>query len=296
MPGPVAVGLVGAGPWAQMVHAPMLAAGPETRLAGVWARRPEAAADLAAKHGVPSFDRYEQLLDNCEAVAFCVAPDAQVDLAIAAARAGKPLLLEKPLAGSLADAERLATAVAGAGVPSMLMLSYRYAPHVRRFIDEARGFEASGARGGFVGGGFLPGSPFAFGWRLERGALLDLGPHVFDLAEAVLGPIARLRASGDPLRFAAVLAEHESGAVSTLSFSGSVAVDPPRVGLELFGPRGTMALDALAADWPEVFATIRSEFAAMVRTRQPHELDAARGLHLQQLVAEAGRDHPTLPG
>jgi hypothetical protein len=57
-----------------------------------------------------------------------------------------------------------------------------------------------------------------------------------------------------------------------------------------------MTLDALAADWPEVFATIRSEFAAMVRTRQPHALDAARGLRLQQLVAEAGRDHPTLPG
>ncbi|GIH71083.1 hypothetical protein [Sphaerimonospora thailandensis] len=44
---PVPVGLVGAGPWAGTVHAPMLAAGPYTRLAGVWARRPQAAVELA---------------------------------------------------------------------------------------------------------------------------------------------------------------------------------------------------------------------------------------------------------
>ena len=41
----VAVGLVGAGGWADLVHAPTLAAGPQTRLAGVWARRPEAAGE-----------------------------------------------------------------------------------------------------------------------------------------------------------------------------------------------------------------------------------------------------------
>ncbi|HPJ19491.1 MAG TPA: gfo/Idh/MocA family oxidoreductase, partial [Actinomycetota bacterium] len=36
---PVRVGLVGAGPWAEILHAPMLAAGPETTLAVVYARR-----------------------------------------------------------------------------------------------------------------------------------------------------------------------------------------------------------------------------------------------------------------
>src|SRR5258707_404244 len=47
---PVSVGLVGAGPWASMVHAPVLAASPHTRLAGVWARRPEPVTDVHA-HG-----------------------------------------------------------------------------------------------------------------------------------------------------------------------------------------------------------------------------------------------------
>ncbi|MFE6133357.1 gfo/Idh/MocA family oxidoreductase, partial [Streptomyces sp. NPDC056437] len=41
LPAPVRVGLVGAGPWARAMHARMLAAGPETTLTAVWARRPE---------------------------------------------------------------------------------------------------------------------------------------------------------------------------------------------------------------------------------------------------------------
>ncbi|MHB8468022.1 MAG: Gfo/Idh/MocA family oxidoreductase, partial [Acidimicrobiales bacterium] len=76
----------------------MLAAGPETSLAGVWARRPEAAAELAARFGAPAFDRYEDLLDASEAVAFAVPPDVQATMALEAVAAGKALLLEKPLA------------------------------------------------------------------------------------------------------------------------------------------------------------------------------------------------------
>ncbi|HKA03271.1 MAG TPA: Gfo/Idh/MocA family oxidoreductase, partial [Acidimicrobiales bacterium] len=94
----VSVGLVGAGPWASMVHAPMLATNPNTRLAGVWARRPEAAAALAAKHGTEAFESIDGLFDSCEAVAFSVPPDVQGDLAVRAATAGKHLLLEKPIA------------------------------------------------------------------------------------------------------------------------------------------------------------------------------------------------------
>jgi predicted dehydrogenase len=48
---PLGVGLVGTGPWAEMAHAPILTGGPETELVGIWGRRPEAAAELAAKFG-----------------------------------------------------------------------------------------------------------------------------------------------------------------------------------------------------------------------------------------------------
>ena len=88
---PIAVGLVGAGPWAERAYAPMLAAGPETRLAGVWARRAEAATALASAHGCEAAASFEALLERCDAIAFAVPPDVQVELGVRAARAGKAL-------------------------------------------------------------------------------------------------------------------------------------------------------------------------------------------------------------
>src|SRR5688500_3003567 len=114
MPEPLRVGLVGGGPWAKMVHAPVLAAGPETVLAGVWARRPDQAERLASRHGAPSFDTVDELFANCDAVAFAVPPGVQAELAVRAAGQGKALLLEKPIAGDLDAAQRLADAVADA--------------------------------------------------------------------------------------------------------------------------------------------------------------------------------------
>jgi hypothetical protein len=57
---PIRVGLAGAGPGAEKAYAPMLAAGPETTLAGVWSRREEATRALAERHGakaLPTFER-----------------------------------------------------------------------------------------------------------------------------------------------------------------------------------------------------------------------------------------------
>jgi predicted dehydrogenase len=153
---PVSVGLVGAGPWASLVHAPVLAAGPETRLVGVWARRPEASAQLAARHGAQACSRIEELFDRCEAVAFAVPPEVQADLAADAARAGKAVLLEKPIAADVAGAERLADVIGGAGMASVVVLSWRYAVPVRAFLATGcvvrRGGRARHVRLGRVAG------------------------------------------------------------------------------------------------------------------------------------------------
>src|SRR6185295_778262 len=95
---PLEVGIVGAGPWARKAYAPMLAAGPETRLAGIWSRRLESAREAAAPHGADAVESFDELLDRSEAIAFAVPPDAQAGLAARAARAGKHLFLDKPLA------------------------------------------------------------------------------------------------------------------------------------------------------------------------------------------------------
>src|SRR6059058_4560993 len=208
---PLKVGLVGAGPWANFVHGPVLAAGPETTLAGVWARRPEAAESLASKHGAPTFSRYEELLDACDAVAFCVPPAVQVDMAIAAAAAGKAVLLEKPLAETADEAARLADAV--------------------------------GARATFISGAFL-GGPFSQSpWRHRHGALLDVGPHVIDLIDAAVGPVAAIESAAENKGWISLQLRHQNGAVSDVAMSASVGMPDSRTDLELYGPTGALTLD-----------------------------------------------------
>lgn len=289
-PPPVAVGLVGAGPWAHYVHAPVLAAGPHTRLAGIWARRPDAATALATLHGgVPVFERYEALLEECDAVAFSVPPDVQATMALAAARAGKALLLEKPVALDVAAAEALAEAVDAAGVPTQMVLTWRYAPTVRAFLREVAGLDVLGARAHFLSGAFL-GGPFATPWRLEHGPLFDLGPHMIDVLDAALGTVVHVRAHGDPQRWVGLLLEHAGGAVSEVSLTGSSGTQPMRSGVEVHTRDGVHAVDGVTAVDATAFATMAQELATSVRTNTPHELDVHRGLHLQRLLAAALAD------
>lgn len=73
----IRVGLVGAGPWASLFTAPMLASAPGMALAAVWARRPAAAGALAHQHGAAAVDSFDDLLAACDAVAFTVPADVQ---------------------------------------------------------------------------------------------------------------------------------------------------------------------------------------------------------------------------
>ncbi|MFI7617411.1 Gfo/Idh/MocA family protein [Nonomuraea terrae] len=283
---PVEVGLIGAGPWARTMHARMLAEGPQTRLTAVWARRADAASEVAEQYGAVAAATPEELFDRCEAVAFAVPPSVQAELAVRAAKAGKALLLEKPLGLDLASARAVADAVEEAGVVSQMVLTKRYLPATREFLRQAEGFAATGARSCYLHGAFL-GGELATGWRLERGALLDLGPHLLDLLDTAVGRIARIRATGDPRRWVELSCEHENGAVSQASLSGSVRLPRARTRVELFGEQGELVYDTAGLDHEEAWPVLRAEFAAAVRAGRSGELSAARGLRLQELIEAA---------
>ncbi len=274
---------MGAGPWARAMHARVLAAGPETRLTAVWARRAEAAREAAAPYGAHVAAGIEELLDHCEAVAFAVPPAVQAELAPPAAKRGKALLLEKPLGPDLPAARRVAEAVAEAGVVSQLVLTKRYHPTTRAFLAAARTFETVGARSHYLHGAFL-GGEFATGWRLEHGPLLDLGPHLLDLLDAAVAPITAIRATGDPRRRLELTCEHGNGAVSQASLSGSVAVPHALTRVELFGPAQPLTYDTAGIDHEECWPVLRHDFATAVRTGTSTPVDARRGLYLQTLI------------
>lgn len=285
---PLRVGLVGAGPWAQFVHAPNLAGHPGITLTGVWARRPAASEALAQANGTIACATRDELYDHCDAVVFAVPPDVQVTLAAEAARAGKAVLLEKPLALDLGDAQALVDAIDEAGVGSQVVLTWRYSDRARRLVAAAEALVPLGGRGWFVSGSAL-GGPFATPWRLDHGMLLDLGPHVIDLLDATIGPVQRVRASGDPRRWVSLLLDHQGGPTSSISISGSSPIEPSRSGVEVFHTGGVETFDAMTSTGPETFVTILDEFIDTARGLA-HPLDAHRGLHLQRLIAQAQDD------
>ncbi|WP_236794619.1 Gfo/Idh/MocA family protein [Amycolatopsis sp. GM8] len=291
---PLTIGLVGAGPWAGVFHAPMIHNGPGTRLAAVWARRPEAAEELASKYQAKAAASFEELLDHCEAVAFAVPPDIQARYAPLAAAAGRHLLLEKPLGFTLAEARGVADAVADAGVISQVVLTNRYRESVRAFISATRAAGPVGAIGEYLGGGSRPGSMFATPWRVERGALLDLGPHVLDLLDAAVGPITRVRAVGDPTKWVALTVRHENEVLSQAALSITTPVPAQVLDCLVITEAGPMSLvdspGYALNDFADVQQTIMREFAEAVRERRPHPLDARRGLFLQELLEGALSD------
>jgi predicted dehydrogenase len=285
---PIAVGLVGTGPWAGMFHAPMLAAGPQTRLAVVHGRRRDAAESLAAQYGARGTDDLDELVASCQAVAFAVPPDVQVGLAPVAARAGLPLLLEKPVGLDLASARQLAEDLGD--VPTMLMLRARFSPRTRGFLSRAESFRAEGLTLLSASGALLGSNPFGTPWRRAHGALLDVGPHALDLVEAAAGPIVDIAATGSSLGWLALTTRHASGTVGQVALSLGVGVAEGMFQCTLFGPEGIVALPPVDADdGPATTACVRAEFADVVTSGVSHPLDVRHGVHLQELIEAAAR-------
>lgn len=277
------VGLVGAGPWARRVHAPGLDAHPATELAAVWARRPEAAAGL----GAPVVDGFDELLSRVDAVAFAVPPGVQADLAVRAARAGKHLLLEKPVADDVEGALRMAGAIEDAGVASMVVFIRRFAKECVDWLDEAGrvgGWSGGSAR--WLSGALLAGEYSGSAWRRIGGALADVGPHVFDLLDAALGPITEVVAAhhADPDLWHVVLA-HETGATSTASLSMRLPLRPTVTEVSIYGEHGYREVVGRATEAEDAYATALDQFTALVGSGgTTHPLDIRRGLHIQRVL------------
>jgi predicted dehydrogenase len=144
---------------------------------------------------------WEQVVtrDDIDVVDICTTGDMHPPIAIAAAEAGKVVFCEKPLANTLAEAERMLDAVQRAGVTHMLCHNYRRAPAValaRQLIEEGRIGKIHHYRGVYLQD-WIVDPNFPRVWRLEKakagsGALGDLASHSIDLARYLVGEITEV--------------------------------------------------------------------------------------------------------
>ncbi|MFJ8161219.1 Gfo/Idh/MocA family protein [Streptomyces sp. NPDC096136] len=285
------VGLLGTGPWARRTHAPALAAHTGSDFAGVWGRRPEAAAELAGAHGVKVYEDPDALFADCDVVAFALPPDVQAPLAVRAAAAGCHLLLDKPVATTAADARAVADAAAAHGVASVVFLTLRFAQPTAGWVLEQAGrsgwFTASAH---WLGAVFPPGGePSAYAdspWRKSKGGLWDVGPHALSVLIPILGDVTAVTAARGPSDLVQLALRHASGAASTAVLSLGAPRAAAGVGLELRGAEGVFRLP----DWSDVPGAYGRALDAVLtaaRTGVPDPRGAEFGARLTEILAEA---------
>lgn len=311
---PLRIGLLGTGSWARRVHGPALAAHPEVNLVGVWGRRPEAAAELAATlstrayaKSVPetaatrgdtetaatrAYDDPDALIADVDAVAVALPPDVQAGLAVRAARAGRHLLLDKPVATTVAAARELAEAATD--VASVVFFTLRFSTAAAPWIAEQAAADGwFTGRAEWLGSIYAPDTehPYADSpWRQEKGALWDVGPHALSVLLPALGDVTSVTAARGPLDTVHLLLRHAPGASSVATLSLTAPDAAGGVGVELRGKDGVARLPEIWGDGPlDAYARAVDALVAAARTGVPHPCDVRLGLRVTEVLAEAER-------
>jgi predicted dehydrogenase len=281
----VRIGLLGTGPWAEIAYGPALRSHPEVELAGVWGRRPEAAAAIADRFGGRPYDDVDALIKDVDAVAVALPPAVQAPLAERAARAGRHLLLDKPLALDVPAAQ--AVVDAAADVASVVFFTTRFTADPETWV------RAQAERGGWFTAqvewmGALAASPFANSpWRWEKGALWDVGPHALSVLLPILGDVEEVTAAAGPRDTVHLVLRHASGASSTATLSLTTPDAAAGVAVTLRGEAGVTSMPADPDDAVTPLGRAIDALAESARTGRPHACDARFGLRVVEILAEA---------
>ncbi|MGY1794316.1 Gfo/Idh/MocA family protein [Geodermatophilus sp. SYSU D00525] len=171
---------------------------PPVRLAAIADADAELARDAARRYGYErAVYRWEDVVEDpsIDAVSIVLGNALHRPVAEAAVAAGKHVLCEKPLAGSMEDARAMAALAADAGVVTAVGYTYRRSPAIAAIREHVRG-GGLGEPTLFSGRYWCdyacdPRSPMS--WRFRggpgSGALGDVGAHLIDAAEHLCGPI-----------------------------------------------------------------------------------------------------------
>lgn len=281
------IGVVGTGYWAEVVHAAGAAAHPGVDLVAVWGRDPAKAAALAGRHQAQAHDDFDALLESVDVLTFAVPPDVQADLALRAARAGKHLLLEKPVTLDVDAADLLVEAVEEASVSTVVFFTYRFVPFAEDWLEDVRTHDLRGGAAWWYVGHSAGRSPFASSpWRRAEGALWDVGPHALSQLLPALGPVTRIvgsRGEGDLVQ---LVLTHDNGATSLMSLCMTMPAEAERVGAEFYDEHGWHVRPERERDVDQAYASALSDLLANIAAGQTrHRCDVRFGRDVVEVLA-----------
>ena len=265
---------------------------PSPRMAAICGRDETGVREAANTLGWDSYETdYRKLIarDDIDLVDIVTPGNTHREIVLTALEAGKHVLCEKPLANTLSEAREMLTAARNAGTVNMVCFNYRRAPAVqlaKKLVEEGRLGKIRHWRATYLQD-FIMDPSFPLIWRLRKevsgsGALGDIGAHIIDLAQFVVGPIGEvvgmtetfieerpleeagagggLSASGGAETgrvtvddAAAFLARFEGGAIGTFEATRFAAGRRNQNSFEVNGSKGSVAFDLERMNELEVF-------------------------------------------
>jgi predicted dehydrogenase len=265
------VGIVGYGAMGR-IHSYAFRAAPRIRPSAVRfepvviaGRDADAVRRAAAAYGIDAWStdwRDVVARDDVDVVDVCTPPGTHAAICESAAANGKSVFCEKPLAATFAEADAARRAAARAGVHHAVGFNYRHLPAVSLLKDLVAAGEVGDVRlwrGTWLSDEFVDPS-IAFDWRFDAAVggstVADLGSHLVDLAEWVVGPVTevcassatfvRERPAGDGMcrvevdDASSAILRFESGAQGTLEVARSAPRRPCDFTIEVNGSTGTL--------------------------------------------------------
>jgi len=174
----------------------------QPKMKAICGRNEEAVSEAAKQFGWEEYTTdWKDLLkrDDIDLIDINAPSNVHKEIAIEAAKAGKHLYCEKPLAFTLKDSREMLQAAEKAGVKHMVGFNYRFTPAVilaKKLIEEGRLGEIYHYRAWFLQD-WITDPDYPLVWRLQKeiagsGALGDLGAHLIDMAHYLIGDISEV--------------------------------------------------------------------------------------------------------
>jgi predicted dehydrogenase len=227
-------------------------------MAGFTAETVEEAQPLARQYGVQIYPTIEAMLPYVDIVDICTPTHLHIDVIRQAARAGKHIICEKPLARTVEQGQEAVRICQEAGVRLLVAHVVRYFPEYALTKQSVENGEIG--RPGVIRvsrGSYRPKKPVG-NWFLDEsksgGIMVDLMIHDFDYARWVGGDVVSVYTkkvsavhAGAPVDYGLAILTHRSGALSHLA--GAWAYPPPtfRTHLEIAGDAGLIEFDSDAS-------------------------------------------------
>jgi UDP-N-acetyl-2-amino-2-deoxyglucuronate dehydrogenase len=239
------------------VHADAIATLPGARLVAVTDIDAGLAVAFAGRRGCEAEPDLAPLLARADVdvVCVCVPSGLHAEIGIRAAKAGKHLVVEKPIDVTVAAADRLIEAARAAGVALTVISQHRFDPD----LIELKRLLGDGALGRLVLGeastkwyrsqAYYDSAGWRGTWAMDGGSLMNQGIHYVDLLRWCMGPVAEVTAvcvteahQIEVEDTALAVVRFSSGAVGTiLSSTAAFPGFPQR--LEITGTEGTVIVE-----------------------------------------------------